>query len=76
MLLIRVEAVEMHWDALHGADAIVFGSPTYMGSVSAKMNVFMRNRLGSFAGAMAQSNADEGPDVAPPRARWRDGRAL
>jgi NAD(P)H dehydrogenase (quinone) len=26
------------------------------------------NRLGAFVGAMAQSNADEGPDVAPPRA--------
>ncbi len=26
------------------------------------------NRLGSFAGAMAQSNNDQGPDVAPPEA--------
>ena len=29
------------WDALHAADAIVFGCPTYMGSVSAKFKVFM-----------------------------------
>ena len=134
VLLVPVEDVEMHWDALHAADAIVFGSPTYMGSVSAKMKAFMEetskhwatlkwrdkiaggftnsasqsgdklntlidfvvfamqhgmiwvgldllpgnnsskgsvedlNRLGSFLGAMAQSNADEGSDVAPPRA--------
>ena len=134
VLLVPVEDVEMHWDALHAADAIVFGSPTYMGSVSAKMKAFMEetskywatlkwrdkiaggftnsaaqsgdklntltdfvifamqhgmiwvgldllpsnnsskgsvedlNRLGSFLGAMAQSNADEGSDIAPPHA--------
>jgi len=134
VLLVPVEDVEMHWDVLHAADAIVFGSPTYMGSVSAKMKAFMEetskhwaalkwrdkiaggftnsasqsgdklntltdfvifamqhgmiwvgldllpgnnsskgsvedlNRLGAFVGAMAQSNADEGPDVAPHRA--------
>jgi NAD(P)H dehydrogenase (quinone) len=133
ILLIPVEDAEMHWDDLHAADAIVFGSPTYMGSVSAKMKGFMEatskhwvelkwrdkiaggftnsasqsgdklntlidlvifamqhgmiwvglgilpgnnhskgspedlNRLGAWVGAMAQSNADEGPDVAPPR---------
>ena len=26
------------------------------------------NRVGSFLGLMAQANADEGPDVAPPQA--------
>jgi len=41
VLLVPVEDVEMHWNALHAADAIVFGSPTYMGSVSAKMKAFM-----------------------------------
>ena len=25
------------------------------------------NRIGGFLGAMAQSNVDEGPDVAPPK---------
>ncbi len=34
-----VEAVD--WDALDAADAIIFGSPTYMGSVSAPFKVFM-----------------------------------
>lgn len=29
------------WDALAAADAIIFGAPTYMGSVSAPMKAFM-----------------------------------
>ena len=119
------------WETLDGADAMVFGCPTYMGSVSAGLKTFMEatsgrwmkskwadklaagftnsgsqngdkqntliniasfaaqhgmvwinlnlmpgnnnsggsvedlNRLGSFLGAMAQSNVDEGPDKAP-----------
>lgn len=119
------------WNDLDEADAIIFGSPTYMGNISAEMKKFMEatsgrwmelkwadklaagftnsasqngdkqntlvamctfaaqhgmvwinlnllpgnnnsggsvddlNRLGSSLGAMAQSNADEGPDVAP-----------
>ena len=119
------------WDTLDSADAMIFGSPTYMGSVSAEMKKFMEatsarwmelkwadklaagftnsaaqngdkqntlvtlctfaaqhgmvwinlnqtpgnntsggsvedvNRLGASLGAMAQSNADEGPDIAP-----------
>ena len=119
------------WDILDSADAMIFGSPTYMGSVSAEMKKFMEatsarwmelkwadklaagftnsasqngdkqntlvtlctfaaqhgmvwinlnqipgnnhsggsvediNRLGASLGAMAQSNADEGPDIAP-----------
>lgn len=122
------------WDELAAADAIVFGAPTYMGSVSAPMKAFMDasskawygqqwknklaggftnsaswsgdklnslvqisifaaqhgmlwvptgmlpghnsstttpenvNRIGSFLGVMAQSNADQGPDLAPPPA--------
>lgn len=39
--LIRVEDVDAHWDTLKAADAIVFGSPTYMGSVSAPFKEFM-----------------------------------
>jgi multimeric flavodoxin WrbA len=120
------------WDALAAADAIIFGSPTYMGSASATLKQFMDasskvwavqgwknkiaagftnsaswsgdklstltqlavfaaqhgmiwtgsgmmpgyntkdaspenvNRLGSFLGLMTQSNADEGPEAAPP----------
>ncbi len=129
--LIRVEDIEDHWSALEKADAIIFGSPTYMGSASAPFKAFMDasskvwsgqgwkdklaagftnsasqsgdklatlqqlavfaaqhgmiwvglglmpgnnssagriddlNRLGSFLGAMAQSNADQGPEHGP-----------
>ncbi|HEY4133713.1 MAG TPA: flavodoxin family protein [Alphaproteobacteria bacterium] len=129
--LIPVEEVEARADELNAADAIIFGTPTYMGGVSAQFKAFMDgtsktwvaagwrnklaagftnsasqsgdklntlvqlaifaaqhgmlwvplglpggnnsskgsvedlNRLGSFIGAMAQSNADEGPDKGP-----------
>jgi len=133
-LLDVAELNESDWEALDRADAIVFGSPTYMGSPSAGFKTFaeetsrawadgMRwkdklaagftnsqgingdklnslvsfailaaqhgmhwvslglypgwstssgspddlNRLGSYLGAMAQSQGDEGPDVAPRR---------
>lgn len=131
-LLLRAEEVPQRWDELAAADAIVFGTPTYMGSVSAPFKAFMDasssvffqggwkdkiaagftnsasrsgdklatlvqlcvfaaqhgmhwvnlgiapgnnrsggtesdlNRLGFFLGAAAQSNADEGPELAPP----------
>lgn len=39
--LVRVEDIERHWDDLAAADAIVFGAPTYMGSVSAPFKAFM-----------------------------------
>ncbi|MDB5478027.1 MAG: NADPH-dependent reductase [Alphaproteobacteria bacterium] len=32
---------EIDWDLLHRCDALVFGSPTYMGSVSAPFKKFM-----------------------------------
>ncbi|OBB19052.1 NADPH-dependent FMN reductase [Mycobacteriaceae bacterium 1482268.1] len=39
--LITVDAMtEEHWDILDGADAIVFGSATYMGNVSAGFQTF------------------------------------
>ncbi len=129
--LVSVEDVDSAWDRLDAADAIVFGSPTYMGGPSAPFKAFMDatsgrwsqqawkdklaagftnsagingdklntlesfalfamqhsmvwvglglmpgnitadgspddlNRLAGFLGAMAQSNADIGPDVAP-----------
>jgi len=129
--LIAVGDGEIPWAELEAADAIIFGSPTYMGSVSAPFKKFMDdsskawyarkwlnkiaagftnsasqsgdklntlqtlaifaaqhgmiwvgldlmpgnnnskgsvedlNRLGSFLGAMAQSNADQGPDAGP-----------
>lgn len=130
--LIPVEQFAQHWDELDAADAIIFGAPTLMGSVSAAMKSFMEatverylaqrwngklaagftnsaslagdklntlvdlvmfaaqmgmhwlslgllsgmdathskpdalNRLGSWLGATAQSNVDQGPDLAPP----------
>ncbi|NTW48457.1 MAG: flavodoxin family protein [Chlorobiales bacterium] len=130
--LLSVDIVDKHLNDLKGADAIIFGCPTYMGSVSGPFKIFMDetskiwltqswkdkiaagftnsgsqsgdklntliqlaifaaqhgmiwvgldllpgnnssnssvndlNRLGSFLGAMAQSNVDEEPDKAPP----------
>ncbi|MBT0963966.1 flavodoxin family protein [Denitromonas iodatirespirans] len=38
---IGADAVDAHWDDLAAADAIIFGAPTYMGSVSAPFKSFM-----------------------------------
>ena len=130
-ILVSVERVKQHWATLAAADAIIFGSPTYLGSASAQFKGFMDasskvwftqgwkdkiaaaftnsasqsgdklgtliqlavfaaqhsmiwvgldimpgnssskgsvddlNRLGCFLGAMAQSNADQGPEEGP-----------
>lgn len=129
--LVSVSDGETPWAELESADALIFGSPTYMGTVSAPFKTFMDasskpwferkwkdkiaagftnsasqngdklntlqtlagfaaqhgmiwvgldllpgnnnskgsvddlNRLGSFLGAMAQSNADQGPESGP-----------
>lgn len=39
--LIRVEDIEKHWQDLDEVEAIIFGAPTYMGSVSAPFKAFM-----------------------------------
>ncbi|MBC7797608.1 MAG: flavodoxin family protein [Pyrinomonadaceae bacterium] len=39
--LIPVAEVDDHWETLENSDAIVFGSPTYMGTVSAPFKEFM-----------------------------------
>lgn len=40
--LVSVENLdELNWDTLNSADAIIFGSPTYMGSVSGQFKMFM-----------------------------------
>lgn len=131
VVLLTSDEAQQQWSVLDGADAIIFGSPTYMGSASAQFKAFMDasskiwfaqgwkdkiaagftnsasqsgdklntlvqlaifaaqhsmiwvgqdllpgnnnskgsvndlNRLGSFLGAMAQSNADEPADTAP-----------
>lgn len=40
-MLVPVEDIDQHWDALEKVDAIIFGSPTYMGSASAQFKQFM-----------------------------------
>lgn len=140
--LISVEDVDNHWDDLAAAKAIIFGSPTYMGSVSADFKGFMDksskiwaeqgwkdkiaagftnsgsqsgdklntliqmsvfaaqqgmiwvglgllpgnnssngspedlNRIGSYLGAMAQSNTDEGAEIAPPNSDHETAKVL
>jgi NAD(P)H dehydrogenase (quinone) len=39
--LIAVTEIDRHWDDLKHADAIIFGTPTYMGGVSAPFKAFM-----------------------------------
>lgn len=39
--LLNVEEAQQQWDTLNAADAIIFGSPTYMGSASAQFKGFM-----------------------------------
>ena len=129
--LLTVDEAQQQWEVLKASDAIIFGSPTYMGSASGQFKAFMDasskawytrdwkdkvaagfttsasqsgdklstliqlavfaaqhgmiwvgqdllpgnnnsqgtvndlNRLGSFLGAMAQANSDQGPDLAP-----------
>lgn len=140
--LVKAEDSEQHWGDLAAADAIVFGTPTYMGSASAPFKTFMDasskawgaqqwkdklaagftnsasqsgdklntlqqlavfaaqhgmvwvglglppgnnsskgstedlNRLGAFLGAMAQSNADQGPEHGPTAADQRTAEHL
>lgn len=129
--LLTAEEAQNQWELLKASDAIIFGSPTYMGSASAQLKAFMEasskawftqdwqdkvaagfttsgsqsgdklntltqlaifaaqhgmiwaglgllpgnnnskgsvndlNRLGSFMGAMAQANVDQGPEDGP-----------
>jgi multimeric flavodoxin WrbA len=46
------------------------------GNNSSKGSTEDLNRLGSFLGAMAQSNVDQGPDVVPPASDQRTAEAL
>ena len=39
--LLTVEEIDEQWEELASADAIIFGSPTYMGSVSGPFKTFM-----------------------------------
>ncbi len=40
-LLISVDEIDQYWDTLEEVDGIIFGAPTYMGSVSAQFKGFM-----------------------------------
>lgn len=40
-LLIQVEDIDQHWNTLEKVDAIIFGSPTYMGGASGQFKTFM-----------------------------------
>jgi NAD(P)H dehydrogenase (quinone) len=143
-LLLSVEEARMRWDDLAAAEAIIFGSPTYMAGISAGFKAFEEatshpvfakgfawkdkiaagftnsgsrsgdklatlihialfaaqhgmhwinlglppgnhstkgseqdlNRLGFFLGAGAQSNVDQGPELAPPEADLATARHL
>jgi NAD(P)H dehydrogenase (quinone) len=143
-LLLTVAEAQTRWDDLALADAIIFGAPTYVGSVTAAFKAFQEasshlvmtrgfgwkdkiaagftnsgsrsgdklasliqlalfaaqhgmhwinlalppanhsttgsdadmNRLGFWLGAGAQSNVDEGPDVAPPDSDLATARHL
>lgn len=44
--LLPVEEVDQNWEWLHGSDAIIFGTPTYIGSVSAKFKEFIEKAAG------------------------------
>jgi multimeric flavodoxin WrbA len=140
--LVPVDEIERHWSVLDDADAIIFGSPTYMAGASAPFKAFLDataprwaeqrwrdklaagftnsagmngdklatlqqfalfamqhgmvwvglgllpgnhtsdgspedlNRLAGFLGAMAQSNADQGPELVPPMADRRTAEHL
>lgn len=143
VIRLGADLADEHWELLQQADAVIFGSPTYMSGASAGFRSFAEatsgvwnddlrwrnklaagftnsgnhsgdklqtlvelalfaaqhgmiwvgmahyggwntsagssddlNRLGSWLGAMAQSDMDVGPDVAPPPADLRTAAAL
>ncbi|MEX3949863.1 flavodoxin family protein [Paraburkholderia sp. EG287B] len=70
VMLIPVDQIDAHWDFLeHRADAIIFGAPTYMGSVSAPFKQFMdasskvwgkwRDKLGAGFTVSASQSGDK-----------------
>lgn len=44
--LFHVDDVDGNWTTLHESDAIIFGSPTYMGSVSGQFKLFAEKLAG------------------------------
>jgi NAD(P)H dehydrogenase (quinone) len=47
-LFLTSEEAQKQWDALEQADAIVFGTPTYMGSASSQFKAFMEASLNAY----------------------------
>lgn len=47
--IVYVTEIDAHWDELNAADAMIFGCPTYMGSVSAAFKTFMEASSGIWA---------------------------
>src|SRR5258705_6678046 len=43
-ILVSVDEIDQHWDALENVDGIIFGAPTYMGSASAQFKAFMDSK--------------------------------
>lgn len=46
VFLIHTDTVDEHWAELHAADAIIFGTPTYIGSIAAKFKEFIEKLAG------------------------------
>ncbi|MEM6440220.1 MAG: flavodoxin family protein [Pseudomonadota bacterium] len=44
--MLHVDEVDADWPRLHASDALVFGSPTYIGSVSARFKAFIEKLSG------------------------------
>jgi NAD(P)H dehydrogenase (quinone) len=44
--LVRVEDIDAHWNDVQQADALIFGAPTYVGSVPARFKQFMEAGAG------------------------------
>lgn len=46
VFMLHTDDVDENWQVLHAADAIIFGSPTYIGSVAAKFKEFIEKLAG------------------------------
>jgi NAD(P)H dehydrogenase (quinone) len=59
-VLLTAEDAQSRWDELQSADAIVFGTPTYMGSASAAFKSFMDASSSVFYGRLWQNKVAAG----------------
>ena len=64
--VVHVDDVADNWPKLHGADAIIFGSPTYIGSVSGKFKLFIEQLAGEvWLKRMWKTNSRQGSPFPP-----------